>query len=59
MECTRDLDSMGPPDTPSVGWRRPLGASVKPLRYAPVGRRTLSDEALDGTRFSLRNGLGQ
>jgi hypothetical protein len=24
---------MGPPDTPSVGWRRPLGASVKPLRY--------------------------
>jgi hypothetical protein len=24
---------MAPPDTPSVGCRRPLGASVKPLRY--------------------------
>jgi hypothetical protein len=28
---------MGPPDTPSVGCRRPLGASVKPLRYLPLG----------------------
>jgi hypothetical protein len=32
MTCTRDVRSMGPPDTPSVGYRRPLGASVKPLR---------------------------
>jgi hypothetical protein len=32
MMFTRDLGNMGPPDTPSVGWRRPLGASVKPLR---------------------------
>jgi hypothetical protein len=35
MKSTRDLGSMGPPDTPSVGCRRPLGASVKPLRYTP------------------------
>jgi hypothetical protein len=26
---TRHLGSMGPPDTPSVGYRRPPGASVK------------------------------
>jgi hypothetical protein len=32
MEATRFVGSMDPPDTPSVGWRRPLGASVKPLR---------------------------
>jgi hypothetical protein len=33
IEFTRLVGSMGPPDTPSVGYRRPLGASVKPLRY--------------------------
>jgi hypothetical protein len=33
IKAARFVGSMGPPDTPSVGWRRPLGASVKPLRY--------------------------
>jgi hypothetical protein len=32
IKSTRGVGSMGPPDTPSVGYRRPLGASVKPLR---------------------------
>jgi hypothetical protein len=32
MKSTRFVGSTGPPDTPSVGYRRPLGASVKPLR---------------------------
>jgi hypothetical protein len=30
MTFARFVGSMGPPDTPSVGCRRPLGASVKP-----------------------------
>jgi hypothetical protein len=29
MKSGRDVGNMGPPDTPSVGYRRPLGASVK------------------------------
>jgi hypothetical protein len=45
MKSTRFVGSTGPPDTPSVGYRRPLGASVKPLRYLTASARTDSRSA--------------